>query len=476
MKKWVPLSLILSGILLLASACQATQTPTATPINTPTTSPTGEVVLTLIGSETKTLTMDQIKALPAVEGQAGIISSTGKITPPTLFKGVPLAILAAQVGGADSTMGIEIGAEDGYSMTFSYDQVNQGDFTTYDPATGDEVTNAGKLTPILAYEMDGKPLDQKQDGNLRLVIISEKNNQVVDGHWSVKFINTLTVKPLAADWTLNLEGAIADSVDRGSFESCSSGSCHGSSWTDGKAQEWSGTPLYLIAGRVDDENKHSTGAYNATLAKAGYTIELQAADGYSVMLDSTKIDGRKDILLAYQVNNNNLTEKDFPLRLVGTDLTGKESIGGVVKIILHLPSTAAAEPTSTPTVAVTKAVSSGEVALTLTGLVNAEQKWTLADLQAMQIIQETVTHPKKGEQQVEGVSLNALLDLAGVKPAAKSLVITASDGYNVTVDIAKVRACPKSLVAFAEDGTLKTVMPDMESSAWVKAVTLLEVK
>jgi len=473
MKRLTPLMLVLIGVMLVTAACQAAQTATVAPTD----AAAGEVVLTITGTETKTYTMDQLKQLPAVEGQAGIMSSTGKITPPTLFKGVALADLAALVGGADSAMGIELGAVDGYSMTFSYDQVNQGDFITYDPATGDEITNAGKLTAILAYEIDGKPLDKTQDGNLRLVVISEKNNQVVDGHWSVKFVNSLTIKPLAADWTIDLEGAIADTVDRGSFESCSGDTCHGSTWTDNKAQEWSGTPLYLFAGRVDDENKHSTGAYNAALAKAGYTIELVAADGYSVTLDSTKIDGRKDILLAYQVNGNNLSEKDFPLRLVGADLEGGEMIGGVVKIILHLDgAAAAAQPTVESTVEATAVTLTGDEALVLTGCVDTVQKWTLDDLKALDVVNLTVTHPKKGEQQVEGVRLNALLDLAGVKSGAAKLVITAVDGYSTTVDLAAVRACPDCLVAFNESGSLKTVMPGMDSGFWVKDVVSLEVK
>ena len=263
MKKHAIALLILVGVLLL-TACQTTPAPTAAPneppvaTEAPTEAPTeetGEPVLTLEGlTETKTFTLAELKALPSAEGQAGFISSTGKITTPRLYKGVLLTELARLVGADSSEMGIQLIASDGYSMTFSYDQVANGDFITYDPATGDEIADTGALQAILAYEVDGQPLDAERDGILRLMVISEKNNQVVDGHWSVKFVETMSIKPLVEDWVLTLEGAITDTIDRGSYESCSTGSCHPATWTDDSAQTWAGTPLYILVGRVDDEN------------------------------------------------------------------------------------------------------------------------------------------------------------------------------------------------------------------------------
>ncbi len=63
------------------------------------------------------------------------------------------------VGGMDETTGFNVVAEDGYSITFSYDQINKGTFIAYDPATGQELKNPVELTAILAYEVDGQPLD-----------------------------------------------------------------------------------------------------------------------------------------------------------------------------------------------------------------------------------------------------------------------------------------------------------------------------
>ena len=81
--------------------------------------------------------------------------------------------LAHLVGGISEEMGMNLVAEDGYSISFSYDQVMNGSFISYDPPPG-KFKNPPALQPILAFEMQGEPLDSKTDGNLRLVIISDE--------------------------------------------------------------------------------------------------------------------------------------------------------------------------------------------------------------------------------------------------------------------------------------------------------------
>ena len=488
MKKYVSVFALIFALLLL-SACQpaAESTPATAPTaaQSVTNAPAAEPVLTLVGPQgSKSLSLDDLKTLPAAEGQAGIKSSTGKIFPPAAFKGVLLTDLVKLVGAADPSMGVQIEAKDGYAMTFSFDQLTKGTFIAYDPATGDETKNAGNLRALIAYESEGKPLNPDTDGVLRLVVISDKNNQVTDGHWSVKFINKITLKSVAEDWSLELQGAINDSVDRGSFESCSTGKCHQAAWQDDKSQVWSGTPLWLIVGRVDDDKKHDTGAFNADLAKAGYMIEIIGKDGYSIKLDSGKVANNKNILVANQMNSNALTDKDFPLKLVGSDLTKKEMVGGIAKIILHLGQQAApaVQPTTPPqptAAAVPTAASpaaAGNTSLSFTGLVGNEKTWTLDDLKKMNPVTLTVEQPKKGQVEVTGVYMNALLDLVAPKPEAKTLVITAVDNYKVEVALTDVRACPKALIAFNDAGGLNTVFPDLPGNTWVKNVAKIEVK
>jgi DMSO/TMAO reductase YedYZ molybdopterin-dependent catalytic subunit len=484
--KRIRLFAVLIVLALLLSACATASTPTPGPApaqppaasatSAPSTpAATAAIVLKLEGpSGTKTLTLDEVKALAATTGWAGIKSSTGKITVPEQYKGVALDELCKQVGGISPNTGVNLAAKDGYAMTVSYDQITKGDFTTYDPGTGDELKTHDPLTVIIAYERGGKPLPDDTDGPLKLVVVSAKNNQVVDGHWSVKWIKEITIKSLAQEWKLPLAGAITEDMDRGTFQSCAALSCHGQTWTDGKAQVWTGVPLWLLAGRVDDEVKHGDGAYNDKLADQGYQVHVVAVDGYKVALESARIKRDNNILVAYLVNGNPLDDKDFPLRLVGSDLQSNEMVGRIAKINLML---GAAQPTATPkpSVVATPAPAAGNAALTITGAVDKPQTLTMDALKAMQVVKITADHPKKGKQDYEGVRLSTLLDLAQAKSSAAKLILYSSDGFTTEVAWADLHGCADCMLAF-NAGKLDAVMPGMQSNFWAKDVVKLEVK
>ena len=408
--------LILSLVFILSlagSACgskpastSVSTEPTATPISS---GPTGPV-LTLVGPNGgHSLTLADLKALPVTEGQGGIKSSTGKITIPEPFKGVALKDLVASLGVTlDPSMGVTLTAEDGYSMTFSYDQVMNGTFTAYDPATGNEMATHDPLTAIIAYEHNGQLLNFAEEGNLRLVVISARNDQVVDGHWSVKWVNKVEVKPVGQTWTLDLSGAISSPVTRDSYQSCGSPSCHGTSWQDENGQGWIGVPLWLLVGEVDDNDSHSDNAYNRTLADAGYTVDIVSSDGITVTLDSQTIKENNAILVAFMVNDGELPEQYYPLRLVGSGLDKNQMVGLISKIVVNVPSA------STPTAAT---IPENSGSLTITGMVNQELTLKDADLRAMDIVTVSA-QGKNGPQDFQGILLNPLLDKAGLKDGA----------------------------------------------------------
>jgi DMSO/TMAO reductase YedYZ molybdopterin-dependent catalytic subunit len=482
-------SLLIAAMFLTLAGCQPVaepvaeteaaqaSAPAAGTEESPEIAPDAEIVLTMTGLDGKSidLSMEELVKLPATEGQAGIKSSTGKITPPALFKGVLITELLKQVGAENGSFGIEVEAEDGYAMTLSSEQLANGEFIAYDPATGDETQDTGPLQAIVAYEMDGQPLDTKRDGTLRLVVISEKNNQVTDGHWSIKWVRKITVKQLAVEWNLALEGGIVDTVDRGSFESCSTSKCHQAAWTDETGQAYTGTPLWLFAGRSDDDIKHGTGSFNLDLYEKGYTVEVVGKDGYSATFDIARLIANKDIILANHVNDNPLTGEDFPLILVGPDVTKKEAVGGIEKIILHFGETAPAE-TQAPaeTTAAAEPAAPAELpegkALMINGLVDSSLAWSIDELQAMEDVKLTVEHPKKGSQDVEGVRLSDLFKLAGVKAAAKNIMFTAGDGFTATSDLKTIIDCKDCLVVFDDPETLRLAMPGLDSGLWVKEI------
>ena len=306
---------------------------------TPTAKPSGPVVLTLVGATgKKEYTLPELKALPAVHGFAGIKSSVGTIYPPVSVTGVALTTLVDQVGGLSANQSVTLFAKDGYGMTFSYDQVMHHKFTAFDPATGDEVTPAAGMPMVLAYEEKGKPLAPSDEGPLRLdMTVPSMPGQVVDGHWSVKWVDKVQVAKATAPWTVALEGAVSSSITRASYVNCASPGCHGSGYVTPSGGRYEGVPLWLAVGLVDNKLKHGKGAYDTALARRGYKIYVFAADGHSVVLDSRTIDHKNSIILSSKLNGADLPDAEAPMRLVGPGLTDAQQIGHIVKIVLRLP-------------------------------------------------------------------------------------------------------------------------------------------
>jgi DMSO/TMAO reductase YedYZ molybdopterin-dependent catalytic subunit len=326
------LTAVAVGLVALAGACgdgsgdQASPSPAAT----------GPVVLTVRGDDaTETFTLDQLKALPAYEGYAGIKSSTGVITPPSRYKGVPLTELADLVGGISEANGVTIVAKDGYGMTFSYRQIMGDGFTTFDPATGEEEPADGDLTVLIAYEHEGAAIPE-DDGPLKLAIAQDTSAQVTEGHWAIKWLEEVSVTEASAAWKVYLEGAVPGKIDRASYVNCASPGCHGSGWVDDEGRRWEGIPLYLVAGMVDDGKKHDAGAYNARLAKQGYDIQIETTTGEVVTIDSRDIAGKGSIVLSSKVDGGELPDEYFPLRLVGPGLGEAQMPGGIARIVVRV--------------------------------------------------------------------------------------------------------------------------------------------
>lgn len=325
-------ALVAVGLVVLAGACGGGQRDQAS------TSPaaSGPVVLTVRGEQgSRTFTMSQLQALPSYEGFAGIKSSTGVITPPSTYKGVPLKALADMVGGITRANGLTIVAKDGYGMTFSYRQIMENGFTTYDPATGDEEPPDGQLHVIVAYEHDGKPIDA-DDGPLKLAVAEDTPGQVVDGHWAIKWLDEISVTKASAAWKVQLEGAVPGEITRASYVNCASPGCHGSGWVDAQGRRWEGIPLYLVCGMVDDRVKHDAGAYNARLARRGYAIQLETNAGKVVTIDSRDIAGKASVVLSSKVDGGELPDEYFPLRLVGPGLSDAQMAGGIARIVVRV--------------------------------------------------------------------------------------------------------------------------------------------
>jgi DMSO/TMAO reductase YedYZ molybdopterin-dependent catalytic subunit len=285
----------------------------------------------------RTFTLAQLKKLPVTEGLGGTKSSSGKVAPPIRYRGVALRDLVQATGGFDEKKNVTLTAKDGYSITFSYEQVTAGAFTAYDPGTGDTLMYHEPLTAIVAYAREGRPLAEADEGPLRVMIVGATNREVTDGHWNIKWLTQVAIEPVSRAWSLTLAGARLEVVNRTMFESGAGPSCHGVSWKDPDGHAWSGIPLWLLVGRVDDALKHGAGAFNDSLAAAGYTVDVIAADGGRVTLESARLRREPGIFIAHRLDQRPLPEGDFPLRLTGGNLRPDERLGKVTTILVHVP-------------------------------------------------------------------------------------------------------------------------------------------
>jgi hypothetical protein len=84
---------------------------------------------------------------------------------------------------------------------------------------------------------------------------------------------------------------------------------------------------------------------------------------------------------------------------------------------------------------------------------------------------------KSGETSTyTGVPVNALLDLAGVKSDASTVVFVADDGYAAEVALDEVRACQDCIASFRNKGGFSIVMPGFPGNLQVKGVIEIQVK
>jgi hypothetical protein len=291
--------------------------------------------LTLVALNGTELVLNQkdIGNLPSFTSKGGFKTSVGYLHGIGNYTGVQISVLLAPVGGINSNCSLKVSASDGYSMVYTYDQVQGNNFTSYSPATGDEAQSNQPFTMILAYHQDGANLTSDQ-GPLRLAIVGPQG-LLTDAHYWIKWVTKMELQPAVADWTLVLVGPYSDNMTRGSFESGLN--CHEANWTDSNNNVWSGMPLWYLIGWIDDKGDINRMEFNDTLAEQGYTVEVITGRGYLESFNSSTIAGNDNIILADRLNGAPLPEPYWPLRLVGSGLTSDEMLSNVVEIQMIVP-------------------------------------------------------------------------------------------------------------------------------------------
>ncbi len=281
-------------------------------------------------------TSTDFEALTQLVMEGGLLTSAGSIKSIANYTGVSISEVCELVGGFSSENSLRVTASDDYAMIFTWDELN-GDFITFNPATGDEVENNGNLVPALSYLMDDEAL-QEGNGPLRMVILGDES-LITEGHYWIKEVVKVEVVNAVQEYTLNLTGYRSEIMDRPTFESgvnCPDTTPeHKGVYVDDDERIWTGIPLWLLVGRVEDSLHHTTASYNREMADNGaYTIYVIAEDGYSVELNSSFVKLNQNILIANEMDGAALHEKYWPLRLVGSDLDKGQMIRNIATIEL----------------------------------------------------------------------------------------------------------------------------------------------
>jgi hypothetical protein len=291
--------------------------------------------LTLVALNGTSLTINEsaIAKLEPFTLQGGRKNSVGSIGGIGNYTGVRLIDLCDLVGGINGTCSLQVTGRDGYSIVYTYNQVQGKNFTCFSPVTGDEVQSNQPFTMILAYYKNGANLTS-DEGPLRLAIVGPEG-LLTDGYLWVKMVTKVEIHSAVADWTLVLTGPYSDNMTRASFESGLN--CHEANWTDSHYSVWSGMPLWYLIGWVDDKGDINRMEFNDTLAKQGYTVEVISGNGAYVKFNSLRVMRNSNIIVANRLNGAPLPEPYWPLRLVGSELSTEEMLCNIVEIQIIFP-------------------------------------------------------------------------------------------------------------------------------------------
>ena len=152
------------------------------------------------GTTTKTYTLAQIEAMTAVSGYGEFLNTYPRFVDQGELTGVSVLNLLAGVGGLTPGQSVKITASDGYTRTFTYDQVKNNNFTMYDPTS--DAAHPTVITSIadpplqfvIAYEQNGGPISDDAGGPLRTAFVSPvAGEQATDSVNWVKYVVKIEV-------------------------------------------------------------------------------------------------------------------------------------------------------------------------------------------------------------------------------------------------------------------------------------------
>jgi hypothetical protein len=200
---WLTLSFLVVCAVLLASCGSSNSTSNTTNTASGPTATTGAngVILTVTyGSVVQTLTINNVEALTPMQDMGGQKSASGTVA---IYQGAKLSDVikgtgsfpGVEPGGLTPGQSVTVTGAAGKSVTFTYDQITNGSFPTYD-SSGNVTTPVVSLasTPVigLAYMVSGNMLSNGAPGPLELGILYGQALFTDASYW-IPSVNQITV-------------------------------------------------------------------------------------------------------------------------------------------------------------------------------------------------------------------------------------------------------------------------------------------
>jgi len=402
----------------------------------------GDWEITLAGAFNRTVSQDEFEDWVGCHGKSYTDSKN------QVWTGMPLWYLVSAVDDVNTGSHWkfnETRAAEGYIV-----RVTAGDGTT---ATFDIADIARNDSFIVANKMNAAALaEDDKNWPLKFVGPGLLGKQQVGGIVSIA-LEGLPGAGTGSEWTVSLEGPkITYTFTKEEFEDAEACPHHRATYNDG-VSTWTGISLKALCGWVDDDVMHGSGAFDATLARTGYTVIVSSggASPYSKEFSSEDILANpEDYVVASKINGTPIADKNFPLRLVGKGAAGSLSVGNIERIQL----VDFQKPTESPSIRVVRYASDGK---TVVEEVTKTCEWMEENLkvygapdgirlrfQGPTFVPDDLwnpaedINPDKVDEVVKGTSIRDLCDLVGGAPEGGEIDLIASDGYKATINYTNV--------------------------------------
>jgi hypothetical protein len=187
---------VIVSTLIVLQPCVFAQAMSYADINTLSPSLPSNANLTLValnGTE-YFLNSSQIAALPSIAAPGGYIQGSSPFNTDN-YTGVPLNTLANLVGGLNSGEVLMVEGSDGYTINFTYSQVVNGSFSTFDSITGNPTSPTKPIVPIIAYYNNSQLIPDESNGGSGplMVAIVGNDSLVTQGKYWVKWVDKVEV-------------------------------------------------------------------------------------------------------------------------------------------------------------------------------------------------------------------------------------------------------------------------------------------